>query len=79
MLDAKGNLYGDTLAGGSSSYGTVYKLNPKGTLTLLHSFNLADGVRPAGVLIQDAKGILYGAAQSGGSSGRYGTVWKLKP
>jgi uncharacterized repeat protein (TIGR03803 family) len=76
IMDAKGNLYGDTVAGGASGGGTVYKLSPKGALTVLHSFNAADGHSPAGVLIQDALGNLYGTAPSGGSS-IYGTVWKL--
>ena len=78
ILDAKGNLYGDTEEGGSSSLGTVYELDKKGTLTLLHSFAGSDGETPVGGVVRDAKGDLYGAAEAGGSDS-YGTVWKLTP
>jgi uncharacterized repeat protein (TIGR03803 family) len=79
ILDAKGNLYGQTSSGGSSNDGTVYKLNKKGNLTLLHSFDGSDGQTPwGGLLLQDTKGNLYGTTQSGGSSGK-GTVWQLTP
>jgi uncharacterized repeat protein (TIGR03803 family) len=79
IVDAKGNLYGDTTAGGSAAnYGTVYELNKKGTLTLLHRFTVPNGESPYGGLIRDAKGILYGTASGGGTNGD-GTVWKLAP
>jgi uncharacterized repeat protein (TIGR03803 family) len=77
-MDATGNLYGNTSAGGSSGGGTVYKLNKKGTLTLLHSFARSDGTLPSGEVIRDAKGNLYGTAfWQGGDA--WGTVWKLTP
>jgi len=78
IMDAKGNFYGDTAYGGSSGDGTVYELNKKGKLTLLHSFAGSDGESPIGGLIRDAKGNLYGTAYEGGSD-LYGTVWKLTP
>ncbi len=78
ILDAKGNLLGDTGEGGASNYGMVYELNTKGMLTVLHSFVGSDGEYPYGGLIQDAEGNLYGTAEAGGGSG-YGTVWKLTP
>lgn len=84
ILDAKGNLYGVTTAGGSGTAcgqyacGTVYKLAKNGTLTLLHSFTGSDGDYPIGGLILDANGNLYGTTVYGGSGG-YGTVWKLTP
>ena len=76
VLDTKGNLYGDTDAGGASSFGTVYELNKKGTLTLLHSFAGSDGSYPFGGVIRTSKGNLYGTAGSGGTYS-YGTVWQL--
>jgi uncharacterized repeat protein (TIGR03803 family) len=78
ILDAKGNLYGTTTAGGASNGGVVYEVNTKGVLTVLHSFTGSDGQSPSGVLIMDAQGNLYGTAVSGGSNGS-GTVWKLTP
>jgi uncharacterized repeat protein (TIGR03803 family) len=80
IMDAKGNLYGDTIQGGTSGdAGTVYELNEKGTITRLHSFHgEPDGAAPWGGLIRDAKGNLYGTAMGGGKD-RNGTVWKLTP
>jgi uncharacterized repeat protein (TIGR03803 family) len=79
IMDVKGNLYGTTVFGGSSGDGSVYKLNSKRVLTLLHSFSYStDGGNPVGGLIRDANGKLYSTAYQGGESG-YGTVWKLTP
>jgi uncharacterized repeat protein (TIGR03803 family) len=84
IMDAKGNLYGDTFVGGGTGCysqtgcGTVYKLNREGVLTLLHVFVDLDGQLPVGGLIGDATGSLYGTAAGGGSE-QCGTVWKLAP
>jgi len=78
IMDAKGNLYGDTDEGGASGDGTVYELNKKGTLTVLHSFAGSDGAYPYDNLIRDAKGNFYGTASEGGNDSD-GTVWKLSP
>jgi uncharacterized repeat protein (TIGR03803 family) len=90
VLDAEGNLYGTTQrAGPDSIYGTVYELNKKGVLTVLHTFDWTDGALPFGNLILDAAGNLYGTSMTGGIYGSEcylykqkngcGTVWKLKP
>jgi len=76
IMDAKGNFYGTTNRGGASDVGTVYKLNKKGVVTLLHSFAGSDGEFPNGSVLMDAKGNLYGTSTNGGS-GSYGTVWKI--
>ncbi|HEY3778807.1 MAG TPA: choice-of-anchor tandem repeat GloVer-containing protein [Rhizomicrobium sp.] len=72
ILDADGNLYGTTSHGGNQSCyegcGVVYKLTPKGKLTVLHSFNGDDGANPSGPLIADANGDLYGTTWNGGDS-----------
>jgi uncharacterized repeat protein (TIGR03803 family) len=52
VRDAAGNLYGTTLAGGSASgfagNGVVFKLDPAGHLTVLHTFSGgADGASPS--------------------------------
>jgi len=78
ILDAKGNLYGDTLTGGTSGYGTLYKLSKTGKLTLLHSFDGIDGAYPIGGLTWGARGSLYGTAVQGGSLG-YGTAFETVP
>src|ERR1019366_2988376 len=38
IIDAQRNLYGTTLYGGSANLGTVYKISPAGSETILHSF-----------------------------------------
>jgi uncharacterized repeat protein (TIGR03803 family) len=77
VQDARGNLYGTTLFGGTANLGTVFKLDATGTETVLHSFTgPPDGLDPLGVLILDAAGNLYGTTQSGGTA-MQGTVFKL--
>ena len=77
-LDASGNLYGVTVAGGSSTCtgdgcGVVYKLtNSGGTFTqsVLYSFRGGtDGFGPGDGVIFDKAGNLYGMTPDGGSSG----------
>ena len=75
VMDAAGNLYGATSSGGhsvchSEPYcGTIYKLDPKGKLTVLHSFTGgSDGAAPSGNLIMDKAGNLYGVTIFGGDS-----------
>src|ERR1700674_3245008 len=38
LFDPAGNLYGVTSNGGTTNSGTVFKLDPNGTESLLHSF-----------------------------------------
>jgi uncharacterized repeat protein (TIGR03803 family) len=81
IMDAKGNLYGDTYQGGSYNLGTVYKLDKQGTLTLLHTFNGADGSYLYAGLLRDAAGNLYSTTLYGGSghgcNNGCGTVWQI--
>jgi uncharacterized repeat protein (TIGR03803 family) len=74
-------MYGTTYAGGSSGWGTVFKMNTNGGgFTLLKSFTSADsgtnsdGASPEARLILSA-GMLYGTTYRGGSSN--GTVFKV--
>jgi uncharacterized repeat protein (TIGR03803 family) len=80
-------LYGTTLGGGSSGYGTVFAVNTDGTgFTNLYSFSAgstnssgvytnSDGANPVGGLILSGN-TLYGTASSGGSSDN-GTVFAV--
>jgi uncharacterized repeat protein (TIGR03803 family) len=79
VRDAAGNLYGTTQYGGSNGgYGTVFKLDANGKLTLLYSFaGTPDGDDPYAGLLRDKAGNLYGTTQYGGTNGGYGTVFKL--
>jgi uncharacterized repeat protein (TIGR03803 family) len=74
------NLYGTTVEGGAYGYGTVFKLEPSGTETILHSFdfNGSDGYAPYASLVLGEKGILSGTTELGGAHGE-GTVFELTP
>lgn len=81
LLDTAGNLYGNTLMGGTGGAGTVYQLMPSdgGWLeNVLVNFDTIDGSTPFGNLIIDASGNLYGATNAGGQNGE-GVVYKLTP
>jgi uncharacterized repeat protein (TIGR03803 family) len=80
VLDAAGNLYGTTRLGGdpSCSCGVVFKLDPSGQFTVLHTFTGQGFVSPFAGLVQDAAGNLYGTTSGGGTS-LEGTVFKLDP
>ena len=41
-----GNFYGTTYNGGGPDNGTVFKMDPSGSLTTLHSFTGSDGAHP---------------------------------
>ena len=73
-----GNFYGNTLQGGASGLGTVFKLTPSGTETVLHSFagGSSDGANPGANLVQGSDGNLYGSTGAGGASG-HGTFYKV--
>lgn len=76
IMDASGNLYGNTETGGASNVGTVYQVSSTGVFTLVHSFNGTDGKYPYGSFAQNSKGTIFGTTQNGGTIG-YGTVWKI--
>jgi uncharacterized repeat protein (TIGR03803 family) len=81
ILDAAGNLYGTTSAGGGRNYGIVFELTLSGgkwTEKLLHEFSGKDGSVPNAGLILDTTGNLYGTTSEGGVS-NYGIVFELTP
>jgi uncharacterized repeat protein (TIGR03803 family) len=91
-----GNLYGVTPTGGAaifsgdvlSTFGTVFKISPAGTLSTLYVFcNPAvpnscaaggEGVDDSASLVEGSDGNFYGSAFAGGSAG-YGAIFKLTP
>src|SRR5450631_933590 len=76
LLDSAGNLYGTTYSGGTQGMGTVFKVTPSGTETVLYSFaGTPDGAGPEAGLILHA-GIFYGTTYQGGAS-NYGTVYSV--
>ncbi len=82
IMDKKGNLYGTTNGCGASNSGTVFKLTPEGTVSVLYSFGNGpnDGYGPNAALIMDKKGSLYGTTSGGfPESSCYGTVFEVTP
>jgi uncharacterized repeat protein (TIGR03803 family) len=85
------NLYGTTNRGGAdptdctSGCGTVFKMNPQGTLTTLYIFQGPDGGNPATALVEATDGNLYGTTYAGGIYSSHcifngcGTVFQVTP
>ena len=83
-----GNFYGTTVQGGASSNcplyacGTIFKITPDATYSLLYAFDGTNGANP-GPLIQGADGNFYGTANAGGTSNNCksgcGVVYKITP
>jgi len=85
LVQAKnGDLYGTTVYGGANlgfgyGSGTVFKITPSGTFTMLYSFcpqglPCTDGINPYGPLTQAPNGDLYGTAFNSG-----GKIFKVTP
>jgi uncharacterized repeat protein (TIGR03803 family) len=82
-----GNFYGTTRLGGPGS-GTVFKMTPAGTVTVLHAFtpcdprdffcDTPDAAYPEVALIQATDGNFYGTTFVGGAFG-WGAVFKMTP
>jgi uncharacterized repeat protein (TIGR03803 family) len=70
LLASDGNFYGTSAFGGVHGGGTVFKLTPKGDLTLIYSFcsqsECTDGDDPSGYLVQAPDGSIYGTTVQGG-------------
>lgn len=63
-LDSAGNLYGTTTEGGASNFGTVYKIDTTGHVTVLYSFaGGTDGATPYAGVVFDPTGDLYGTTR----------------
>lgn len=84
-IDAKGNLYGTTQAGGNTSNcfsgcGAVFELTPSNGVwaeTVLYSFaGFPDAESPSSGVVLDAAANLYGESFAGGSNNG-GTIFKL--
>jgi uncharacterized repeat protein (TIGR03803 family) len=68
-----GNLYGTTARGGldssscSNGCGTIFKMTPRGAVTILHRFDFFDGSRPLAGMTVGGDGYLYGTTEQGGN------------
>jgi uncharacterized repeat protein (TIGR03803 family) len=81
-MDPDGNLYGTTMMGGSDGDGTVYKLAPGGTESVIHSFGNDDGTSPQSGVIVDSAGDVFGTLQQAGApqcKQKLGLVYRISP
>ena len=86
IIDAAGNLYGQSAGGGSNNKGFVLELSPAAgggwTMTDLHDFSGPDGAGGSGAagivpgLVMDSAGDIYGATYAGGT-GNEGVVFRM--
>ncbi len=77
-----GNFYGTAEQGGSTGGGVVFRLTPRGTLTVLHNFPdpnyLSDGSSPFVGLVQATDGNFYGSTRGGGNQDN-GVIFQITP
>jgi uncharacterized repeat protein (TIGR03803 family) len=87
IMDKAGNLYGTTSGGGTSEWGTVFRLSPpiggSGNWTETVLWNFGDGadngvVPLYGKLTMDAAGNIYGTTGASGGQ-NFGIVFELSP
>jgi uncharacterized repeat protein (TIGR03803 family) len=72
-------LWGVTAQGGSSGWGTIYKMDIDGSnYTVMHNFDYTEGGTPMGSLVLAGDGNLYGSCYDGGIYGSC-TVYRIDP
>jgi uncharacterized repeat protein (TIGR03803 family) len=79
ILARDGNLYGTTRSSGfGSSYGTIFRLTPSGSLMTLKTYFAggSDGIIPAGI-VQAGNGNFYGTVQQSGNTTHFGAAFRL--
>jgi uncharacterized repeat protein (TIGR03803 family) len=77
-----GKFYGAASVGATpANNGTLYSINGEGALSVLHTFDGANGANSYGTLLQHTSGTLYGNTVAGGDGtqciGGCGTLYKL--
>src|SRR5579872_3596306 len=76
-LGPDGNFYGTTTEGGYLNQGTVFKVTPGGTLTILHKFTGKQETKPTTGLTVGSDGNLYGTVSY--PANYPGIVFKIAP
>jgi uncharacterized repeat protein (TIGR03803 family) len=77
-LGTDGNFYGTTSVGGTTGYGTVFKVTPAGALTTLYTFtNGNDGSVAYAAPVQGTDGNFYGTTSQFPNG--CGTIYKITP
>jgi uncharacterized repeat protein (TIGR03803 family) len=84
VIGADGALYGVTVFGGSTNFGTIWQLSPPAagqtawTQTVLGNFTGTNGKFPQAGLIQGPGGVFYGTTTEGGAHNA-GIVFQIAP
>ncbi|QNF34660.1 putative Ig domain-containing protein [Adhaeribacter swui] len=73
-----GNFYGMTYQGGSSNYGTIFKISATGAFTVIKHLDNTTGSYPQGSLVKANDGNFYGLTYQGGTN-NYGTIFRITP
>ncbi len=75
-LGSDGNFYGTAPSGGTNGFGSVYRIAPDGTFSMVYSFTGGAGGQGAITgLVQGSDGAFYGVA--GGGANNYGMIYKV--
>lgn len=62
-----GNLYGvNSVGSGVTGSGTIFRITPTGTYTVLHAFDSLDGAGPEVTMVQHTNGTVFGDTRAGG-------------
>jgi uncharacterized repeat protein (TIGR03803 family) len=74
-----GSFYGTTVSGGAIGNGTVFRITPRGTETILYSFGSVpnDGHEPEAGLVQGSDGNFYGTTSDDVNGN--GTLFRISP
>ncbi len=75
-LATDGNFYGLASAGGPTGNGTIYRISPDRSFSVLYDFDGTTGSTPYSTLFQHTNGNLYGHSYAGGADGN-GTFFSL--
>jgi uncharacterized repeat protein (TIGR03803 family) len=69
LAGADGTLYGTAQAGGPDGDGTVFRVDTRGRIKVMHAFDGTDGFSASTGLTPGADGWMYGATELGGANG----------
>lgn len=76
VAGSDGNLYGATVWGGTSVYGTIFEMTTGGSYAVLHDFDAPSGAGAYSTPVQHTNGRIFGMTARGGTPGK-GVVYSL--